>query len=589
MATVTGLTAEAMATIRDGAIVSATVNGAGHLILTHHDGSTSDVGSVAGPIGPTGPAGLSLSLIPNKPVLEVGMQNQIRAGHPLTLDDFATLCGLPSTPILLANLADVTNLGSTGSLVNKGAVAFGPGIMGNAGQAAKFVGATGQALYINDTGSSDLFRLTANNTGYSLGAWFRTAKRGTQQIIMSKMSNANSSATNSWQLVIGTSNNLILVHANGVSSYTVDSGVDVCDDRWHFGVAVFDGGSASIYVDGVLRLTGTIPTANVLAQPFNIGGGGGDNTHASTAPFWGSIDEAFVIQDVLTDDQVRLLYCAKIPHGYSSPPRMAILNVHRRRKGIALASSDFPSPPVRLYNLSDLNDLGSNNVPLTANPGTGAISQTPGPDGVTDGSRTYIGPHTGDSGTSAGLPGGTVAATLGAWFRTVTVAPQYIMVFGDGSSSRYLWINGSGLLAPGDNGANPTGPSVVDGKWHQVVLVLDPLSSDGLLFKTYLDGKLVASSTASLSSVGLGGAGFFRIGANVTGGSPYTGQIARAFVHASALTAEQIRFLYNKSGQDLGVMPKDPGAHIQALDTNNLYATFDALEAQNTVDLAVAA
>lgn len=51
MATVNGLTAEAMAAIKNGVIVGVTVNDSGDLIATHGDGSTSDAGHVVGPAG----------------------------------------------------------------------------------------------------------------------------------------------------------------------------------------------------------------------------------------------------------------------------------------------------------------------------------------------------------------------------------------------------------------------------------------------------------------------------------------------------------------------------------------------------------
>lgn len=56
MATVTGFTAEHMQDIEDATIVSAAVVG-GHLILTRHDTTQQDAGSVAGPTGATGPTG----------------------------------------------------------------------------------------------------------------------------------------------------------------------------------------------------------------------------------------------------------------------------------------------------------------------------------------------------------------------------------------------------------------------------------------------------------------------------------------------------------------------------------------------------
>lgn len=61
MASVTGYTAERMQEIEDNTIISAVVNGAGHLILTKFDGSTVDAGPVIGPTGPVGPTGPAVS------------------------------------------------------------------------------------------------------------------------------------------------------------------------------------------------------------------------------------------------------------------------------------------------------------------------------------------------------------------------------------------------------------------------------------------------------------------------------------------------------------------------------------------------
>lgn len=58
MATVTGLTAERMLAIEAASVVDGAVV-AGDLILTKHDGTQIDAGSVIGPAGPQGPQGLS--------------------------------------------------------------------------------------------------------------------------------------------------------------------------------------------------------------------------------------------------------------------------------------------------------------------------------------------------------------------------------------------------------------------------------------------------------------------------------------------------------------------------------------------------
>jgi microcystin-dependent protein len=65
MATVTGLTAERMLEIEGASVVDGDVV-SGHLILTKHDGTTIDAGSVIGPTGPSGPVGPAGGLIPGE-------------------------------------------------------------------------------------------------------------------------------------------------------------------------------------------------------------------------------------------------------------------------------------------------------------------------------------------------------------------------------------------------------------------------------------------------------------------------------------------------------------------------------------------
>ena len=62
MATINGMTAEAMAAIRDGSITGAAIVG-DDLVLTHFDGSTTTVGNVRGPIGIPGVSNADLAAL----------------------------------------------------------------------------------------------------------------------------------------------------------------------------------------------------------------------------------------------------------------------------------------------------------------------------------------------------------------------------------------------------------------------------------------------------------------------------------------------------------------------------------------------
>jgi hypothetical protein len=57
MATVTALTAARALEVEDATIVSASIDGSGHLILTRFDTTTVDAGSAVGPTGLTGAQG----------------------------------------------------------------------------------------------------------------------------------------------------------------------------------------------------------------------------------------------------------------------------------------------------------------------------------------------------------------------------------------------------------------------------------------------------------------------------------------------------------------------------------------------------
>src|SRR4249920_2087747 len=171
MTTVTSLTADRMLAIEAASVVDGDVVG-DNLILTKHDGTQINAGSVRGPKGDPGPVGSDLAVLSAIPVLDVGIINQIRAGRQLTPADFTNM-GL-NPPLGLWNLSDLSDASGNGrNLSNKGAVGFSSGINGAANTAAQFSGNTAQALYIPDTGANDPFRL---RTG-SWGCWFKVGRR----------------------------------------------------------------------------------------------------------------------------------------------------------------------------------------------------------------------------------------------------------------------------------------------------------------------------------------------------------------------------------------------------------------------------
>lgn len=96
MATVTGLTAARMIAIEASSVVGGVVNGGGHLILTKHDASTIDAGSV---IGPTGSPGVT------QPQLDTFMEDHVPIGS--SIDYIGTVS--PSTKWILGTGQTIIN------------------------------------------------------------------------------------------------------------------------------------------------------------------------------------------------------------------------------------------------------------------------------------------------------------------------------------------------------------------------------------------------------------------------------------------------------------------------------------------------
>lgn len=578
MTTVTSLTADRMLAIEAASVVSGTVDASGNLILTTKGGNQINAGKVTGPAGPQGPVGSDLQVLSAVPILDIGVPNQIRAGRQLSPADFAAI-GL-NPPLGLWNLSDLTDASGFGrNLQNKGAVPFAAGINGSANTAAQFNGQVGQSLYISDIGAGDPFRI---RTG-SIGCWFRTAMKNTLQVVMSKWAGG---ALN-WMMRIDSAKNWMVgfISTTGGDAPSVTGSTIVTDDKWHFAVMVIDGSELKLYIDGVMENATQIgPAYTGGGGVFNISTNGADAANNGNQPHFGRVDEAFITADVLSEDQVRNLYCAKVPHTLAAIPSRLSLNVRRRRKGGALVASDFPTQPLRLHNFSagSLGDEGANNIAMVNN---GAAVNVAGADGAS-GNAFYFNGSQNLSASDAGLPAGTASRSVGAWVKTLSSVASYIISYG--STMFGFGIQNGGTLITTDGVTNITGPTICDGNWHFIVFTGDNAAIDTLKEKVYLDGRLIAELT-TLGATVLGGANFFRIGCLSTGVSPFTGHIDGAFVCDYALTMAQILALYAKGSQALTPSPKNVGDHVEAMDAANLLVTFDSLDSQHQIDLKVAA
>lgn len=587
MATITGLTADRMLEIEAASVVDGDIVD-GELVLTKHDGSTIDAGSVIGPPGPAGPIGSDLSVLVQRAILDIGMPGQIRAGRQLALADFSNI-GL-GVPVALWNFSNnLTDLSGGGhTLADRGTVTFTRGIEGLDTTCAQFNGAN--ALYINDSGAADPFRIKVG----TFAAWIRTAKQGVYQSIISKR---GPSSQLGYVLRIRDTNNASFgVSSSGTALLEVNGLSKICDNRWHFVVGVYDGIMQSLYVDGVLEasaLHGSGGAELIFGsnEPLNIGAYNADVSTAPAEPNFGRIDEAFVTSEVLTAEKIFSLWCAKLPHTLGAVPSGISLNIYPGAKGASLLPGDFPTTPLRLYNFSagSMSNEGSN--PSSGLAVVGSPVPVAGVDGTKDNAYNFNGAQR-FSASDAGLPAGASTVSYGCWVKCSngTSSALYVVTYGTTNGTndtRVYFVSGNITFATG-GGTPVTGPFIADGNWHFVVVVHENSPVDGLKRKFYVDGRLVASSTA-LNAIVLGGASKFVIGSSLASASNYIGEIDTVFVTDAALTLSDINVLYTKSLTDHLPSPKNAGDHIQAMSDTDLFVSFDTLDIEHKVSLKVMA
>jgi hypothetical protein len=575
-----------MLEIEAESVVDGTIIG-GELILTKHDGSTIDAGSVIGPPGPEGPMGSDLDILVERAILDVGMPNQIRAGRPLAVTDFTNI-GLAAPTSLWKFSGDVADSsGNARALTAKGVVPYARGIDGVDNTAAQFNGAN--ALYIVDTGVNDPFRLKEG----SFGAWVRTSKQGVLQSIITKRAAAGQLG---YWIRIATTN----VFTFGLSSTGSDvlelTGLSkVCDDRWHFVVGTFDGILQNLYVDGTLEATqllGASGSSLIFGSngPLNIGSWGANAATAVAEPHFGRVDEAFLTSEILSADKVYNFYCAKIPHTLGAVPSGASLNIHPGAKGASLLPADFPAMPLRLYNFSagSLGNDGSNptsDLTVVGAPGSVAgVDGTKGNAYAFSGAQRFVAPDT-------GLPAGMSTTSYGCWVKCAngTSASLYILTWGtlNGTNDTRIAVV-SGNIVFTNGGSSVTGPFISDGNWHFIVVVQDNAAIDGVKRKFYVDGRLVASSI-TLNAIVLGGANKFVIASSLASASNFIGQIDTVFVCDYTLMMGDINKLYTKSLYEHLPSPKNAGDHILQMSNADLLVAFDTLDISHKVSMKVMA
>ena len=144
--------------------------------------------------------------------------------------------------------------------------------------------------------------------------------------------------------------------------------------------------------------------------------------------------------------------------------------------------------------------------------------------------------------------GNNQSFTINAWFNTTQSTRGDFVVIGTATSSInngiFMYTNATGNLEV-DNAfvAGPVSSTKVnDGTWHMATLQATAVSAGNTTYQLYVDG--VANGTSSTMAPNMVGSGSLIIGASTNGGFQYTGYVSQTAIFRSALSAAQIKNLY---------------------------------------------
>jgi RHS repeat-associated protein len=480
------------------------------------------------------------------------------------------------------------------------------------GATGPLAGSTATGATFN--GSTSEVQLPANlvSTGsyLTVAMWFKAAA-GDSGPLFSYQKDAIGNATTAGNytpaLYVGTSGKLHGELWDGVVGAPISTSASVADGAWHYVVLSGAGSSQSMYVDGALIGSLSLPiqtidsysVANEYLGAGFWGGGWPDEPHYVSTPgnstgypafFKGSISDAAYFDRPLSASEATTLYATG---------KVAAHPLHTvvRASGNPTATVDYDATTGAMSQLTDANGgvwklnpatvSGSSQIYASAVLGAGPVDYwRMGETGTTDAINQVNGSTASYDGVTLGIAGpfpdakvaqfdGTASKvdlpasyiptsgpeSVSLWFKTTTANRVLLSYSADSlsagtTSANYtpaLYVGASGkLLGRFWHGVSTltSTKAVTDNLWHHVVLAAGTASQS-----MYVDGALVGTTTGTVAQSGQVNA---YLGAGFLGGSwtdqtvsagaalptHFHGQIGEVAFYHTQLTAAQVTAQY---------------------------------------------
>ncbi|MCB0448160.1 MAG: choice-of-anchor D domain-containing protein, partial [Gelidibacter sp.] len=143
-------------------------------------------------------------------------------------------------------------------------------------------------------------KLNLNSAAFTISAWIKRDTGSTNASIVSKR---DAAFTEGYDFKINATGKLEMTWKNG-GTRTITSNTTIPENIWHHVAIIYGGGSANLYIDGVLDRTAALAAPANTNQSFYIAAAG---KNTPTQFFKGNIDEVRVWNIALTPDQLRFI------------------------------------------------------------------------------------------------------------------------------------------------------------------------------------------------------------------------------------------------------------------------------------------
>lgn len=192
------------------------------------------------------------------------------------------------------------------------------------------------------------------NSAFTVSSWIKRENSAMNATILSKR---DAAFTEGYDLKINNSNLIEMAWNGGADKIT--SNTVVPDSEWHHIAVIFNGGTAKLYIDGVLDKTTTgLSNPSNTNQSFIIAAAGKTGT---TDFFEGNIDEVRIWNVALTPDQLHYIMNQEIEDNANFVNGVELPSTLTKNEVASIPWSDLAGYyPMSSYTYTNTDDLSNN-------------------------------------------------------------------------------------------------------------------------------------------------------------------------------------------------------------------------------------